>query len=152
MKYLLLISIIFNALSASNKIYPNEPTKSIEIIIPANGSSIECAKTKAGKKACFTVKGNSVNIREGEYITLFLKPKNGDKWLNISKSSRVEQSYLGSWALNIDVEVSKKCKEAELLAIVSKMEIKENEIDAENIDSDKNFVCRSQKDFIIKAQ
>lgn len=138
--------------SSSETIVENEPTKNIEIIIPAKGSAIDCVKTKSGKKASFTVKGNSINIKEGEFITLFLKPKNEDKWLRISNSNKVEQNYLGSWAFNIDIEISKRCKVAELSAIVSSSEIKEEELNFEQVNSDQNVLCRSQEDFIITAQ
>lgn len=154
MKYLFLINfvIFFHVYSPSETIVQNEPTKSIEIIIPAKGSSIDCVKTKSGKKASLTVKGSSINIKEGEFITLFLKPRNEKKWLRISSSNKVEQNYIGSWAFNIDIEISKKCKVAELSAIVSSSEIKEEELDLEQVSPDQNVLCRSQEDFIITAQ
>lgn len=154
MKFFFLFNCIlfFNIYLPLEPISQNEPTKNIEIIIPAKGSSIECFKTKTGKKASFTVKGNSINIREGEYITLFLKPKNDSKWIRISSSNKVEQNYLGSWAFNIDVEISNRCKVAELSAIVSSSEIKDRELDVNQLNSAKNLLCRSQQDFVITAQ
>ena len=154
MRFILIFTLFF----VFQSFFPSEikgrtgPNKHIEIIIPARGSSIDCTKTKSAKKVIFTVKGSSVNLKEGEFITMFLRSNEAGSWIRISKSLKVVQDYSGLWSFNINAEISRKCKIAELVAFVSSSEITDHELDNERIQSHQDILCRSQEGFTIMAQ
>lgn len=154
MKTMLLILLVFLA----RTIFPSgtesnaSPNKSIEIVIPAKGSSISCSKTKSGKRLHFTAKGNSINLNEGEFITLFLRPTNENEWVRISDPMKIEQNNSNLWAFNIDTVIGKRYKLVELSAVVSSSVIKATKLDYEAFELLPSIISRSQNDFTVIFQ
>ncbi len=153
MKFNFVLCLILSFLSQMSFSAPQQHAtdrkRRIEIIIPSKGSSVKCRRVRAGKTAILMVKGNSINLKQGEYITLLLKPKGEGHWLRISNSNRVERDYAGLWEFNVEMKVGKKCKTAEMLAIVSGNIIKEERLDNQSISLDDRILCRSKEGFFI---
>ncbi|HBL75134.1 MAG: hypothetical protein A2W90_05635 [Bacteroidetes bacterium GWF2_42_66] len=147
-----ILSFIFQTFFPSETKSVTGPNKSIEIIIPAKGSSIDCTKSGIGKKAIFTVKGNSINLKVGEFITVFIRPKEGKNWIRVSKSVKIVNDYSGLWSFDINAEISKKCKVADLSVFVSSCEITDSKLYNEAVKANPNIICRSQEGFTIVTQ